>query len=203
MILIKKIRDFINRYKLRKSDKKLSEEIQLAKKLLEIYKSRTSTYKPYQSLIRVYLYLCVVVRDIYYLAELYHFEKDSNRKNFYARLICMSTYELIDDVNNLLGKDLISELEKSNLQIFISDIKELNKHFSSIRKEYGNTLRIIRNEASAHKNKDPLIILEAHNQVEKINITNLCFKISITHAYFMDVIFIKIIKRIYEQNEDK
>ena len=107
-------------------------------------------------------------------------------------MICQTTIELLEDANALLGKNLQKELGENDLVQFVDDIKGLNKIYSKLKKEYNNQLREIRNNASAHKNKEIRILLEMYDKVEQINITELTSKISLVHKYFMDVILVKI-----------
>lgn len=192
--MIKYIKDRILLRKLRKSDDSLSKEIELTKHLLELYKESERT--PYLALLNAHLYFSIVNRDLYYLAEQHYIEKNPNRKNFYARLICMTVVELLDDANSILGKNLLAEMESENLTEFIPDIKLLNKMYSNLKKDYISELRDIRNNAAAHKNKDPLIVLEMHKRVSGVDVKKICFEVSMIYAFFMDVILVKIFERL-------
>jgi hypothetical protein len=192
--MIKYIKERILLRKLRKKDNRISEEIELTKHLLELYNEREE--KPYLNLLNTYLYFSIVNRELYYLAELHYFEKNTHRKNFFARLICMTVVELLDDANSMLGKKLLSEMESENLTEFIPDINLLNKKYSELKKEYSSNLRDIRNNAAAHKNKNPLIILEMHKKVTEFDVKNICLKVSMIHSFFMDIVLSKIFNHL-------
>jgi hypothetical protein len=77
----------------------------------------------------------------------------------------MTIIEFLDDINRMLGKDLREELIRNHLDEFIDNIKSLNKEYARIKVTYDNIFRLIRNNASAHKNKDAIQLLHAYQQL--------------------------------------
>ena len=68
--MLSSIKDKYLRYRLKKSDNDLSKEISLLKQYISLLDKKNLTYS---KLINAYLYFILANRDIYYLAELYHF----------------------------------------------------------------------------------------------------------------------------------
>lgn len=101
------------------------------------------------------VYILLVNRDIFYLYNLYYFEKSPTKQNFYGRLLSMTIYEYLSDVNQLIGKSMIKEIEKNKWdQELIVDLKSILQSYSGLKKSFENELRETRNNAAAHKVKD-------------------------------------------------
>jgi hypothetical protein len=95
----------------------------------------------------------VVQADFAILFERYMLASREYEKTLYARILAVTVIEYLDDVNNLLGRDLIHDLEKVGFVDFIPTFKNLNKQLSAFKKSHGRLLRTIRNTAMAHKAK--------------------------------------------------
>lgn len=58
-------------------------------------------------------------------------------------------------------KSGLKELIANHLDELIESVKSLNKEYAKIKVKYDNIFRLIRNNASAHKNKDAIQLLDA------------------------------------------
>lgn len=87
-------------------------------------------------------------------------------KNLYARVIAVTIVDYIENINFLIGKECLRELQDNNMNHFVEDFKALNKRFSMFRKANDSYLRDIRNNAMAHKCKDALSLKRAIDRVD-------------------------------------
>src|SRR5690606_15655942 len=121
-----------------------------------------------------------------------------NEKNLFGRLLSMSLIEFLDDINYLLGKDLRNELINNNLKEYITQLSEINKAFSSIKKNYNSELRKIRNNASAHKTKKAKDLIDFTSKIEFENIHTISVNVSETNIQ-LTKLTTDIIYKINEQ----
>ncbi len=193
------IQDIVRLRRLKKIDIERSTEIELIEELwVNLEKKKISKY---DGLLNTCLYIALTNRDIYYLAEYHYFQKNKTRKNFFGRFLSMSIIEFLDDINHLLGKQLREELEKNNLNRFIKDINGLNKNYSSIKKEYKTKLKEIRNNASAHKNKDAKYLVNFHRDLSLDNLTEIGYNMGKLENQFVKItnqIFIAVSEQLSE-----
>lgn len=100
----------------------------------------------------------VVQADLAILLERYLLCNRVYEKKLYARIMALTILVYLDDVNNLLGRDLLCDLSKVGFKEFVLVFKEINKAFSKIKKDHGTLLREIRNNSLAHKAKSADIL---------------------------------------------
>jgi len=178
----KYFREKLHLIRLHKSDKQKDKEIKTLVTLWENFSKKGDTR--FDKLINVCLYSSLVNRDLYYLAEDYYFQKNKNRKNFLGRLFCMTIIEFLDGINYLLGKELTDELEQNNMLNYTPYIKNLNKHYSNIKRKYERDFRTIRNHVAAHRSKDAKLLMEYIDKVPIDKITAIGQEISKGEVYF-------------------
>lgn len=151
--MIKRILDRIHHYRAVKSNKRRDEVINLLFILWE--KLRKNGKNNADNYLNACVYILLVNRDIFYLYSLFYFEKNSLKKNFYGRLLSMTIYEYLSDVNHLIGKSMIQEIERNNWDSdLIIDLRKICKSYSMVKKKFERELKEIRNNASAHKSKE-------------------------------------------------
>ncbi|WP_054851802.1 hypothetical protein [Olleya sp. ITB9] len=128
----------------------------------------------YDEFYNVCLYSSIVYNDISILFDNYQTSESPTQKNLFGRLLCMTIIEFLDDINELIGKNLRQELESNNMSEFIDELKIIGKEFSSLKKENNTELRKIRNNSAAHKTKmaKDLINFTKENPFKNLNEIN-------------------------------
>jgi hypothetical protein len=114
-----------------------------------------------ESLYHIGMAVNVVQADFAILLERYLLSSRDYEKKLYARILAVTIIEFLDDVNNLLGKDLVQELEKLGFKKYVPKLKEINKNLSAFKKSHGKLLREIRNTAMAHKAKSAEVLYKS------------------------------------------
>lgn len=187
--------------KFKAADLQKTKELKLLNKLWSNLEKKGIT--KYDKLINLSIYSSLTNRDIYYLAEFYHFQRNKTRKNFFGRLLCMSIIEFLEDINFLLGKELTNELLSNDMKVFVDAIKKLNKEYSHIKKTYNKELREIRNNASAHKNKNAKLLQTFHEEIPINNLTEIGYNIGRLENYFQNITTLVFIEVAYQLKELK
>lgn len=151
----------------------------------------------YDEFYNVCLYSSIVYNDISILLDNYIISDSETQKNLFGRLLCMTIIEFLDDINELIGKNLRLELESNNMSEFVEELKIIGKEFSSIKRENNTELRKIRNNSAAHKTKlaKDLINFTKENPFE--NLIEISIAISQTNDSLIKLSS-KIISRITE-----
>jgi hypothetical protein len=106
------------------------------------------------------LHASITQADLAILTEKYALHKRSYEKSLFARFIAMTVIEFIEDINTLIGKELLKELTENGFHEFLPVFKKINEEFSNIKKVNGKMLKEIRNNALAHKSKNGLKLIE-------------------------------------------
>ncbi|MBA6155728.1 hypothetical protein H3Z83_04210 [Tenacibaculum sp. S7007] len=146
------------------------------KSILKVWsKLQKNKINKYDEFYNVCLYSSIVTRDISMLWNDYSLTDNETKKNLYGRLLSMTIIEFLDDINGLLGRNLRIELESNNMSEFISELNDVNKKFSTVKKQNNKELRLIRNNSAAHKSKKAKDLI---NFTENIHFENL-HKISV------------------------
>jgi len=138
--------------KIEKSDIIRDADIEAMQKLWKAFHDNRK--KKYDNLMNVCLFASIVGRDIQFLSKYYVISKSSNERNMFGRLLVMTVYEFLHDINGLMGKDLREELKRNGMVEFLNPLGSLNKSFSRIKKDNQEFLKTIRNNFAAHKTKD-------------------------------------------------
>jgi len=139
-------------------------DIEALKDLWQLYQKNGN--RSWGNFLNACLFSSIMGRDLELLSKRYILTKDKNEKNLFGRLLSMTIIEYLDDINNLLGNKLRKELIQNKLSDFSEQIKQINKRFSLIKKKNNTELRRIRNNASAHKTKDSLVLLDFTREIE-------------------------------------
>lgn len=190
------LRKWINR--LTNLQTKLSlRELELANEKTELVKEKdiqvlVSLWKTFQKsknhkydkLYNVSIYASIVGSDISYLSHRFLVSSNVGEKSVLGRLLSMTIIEFLDDILELMGKDLRNELLKNGYDNHIIELKEVSKKFANLRKANEKELRVIRNNAAAHKNKNALDLLDFTKKTELNEIYTLANKIKIINTEF-------------------
>lgn len=137
-------------------------------------------------------------RDIQFLSKNYGVSKNENEKNLFGRLLSMTIIEFLGDINNLLGDNLRNELIKNGYQEFIDELKLINKEFSSIKSKHNKELRKIRNNASAHKTKNAMDLIDFTQNFEMKNIISIAVDVMTINNKFT-----RLSTRIINRNSEE
>jgi hypothetical protein len=105
------------------------------------------------------------------------FASDEWSKRYFARQTCQLIYELIGDLFKILGNDFKKHIEKldnnENLKISLKDIRtDLN----NFKREYNKRLEVIRNVATAHRDKDFINQFEIIKSIIWMETISMAFK---------------------------
>jgi len=147
---------------------------------------KTKQSKKFNEYFNTALYCSITLRDISILYMDYITTKNKSKQNLYSRLLSMTIIEFLEDINFLLGKNLKQEFESNELKEFIPELNNINKKFALLKKENNKELRIIRNNASAHKTKDSLKLINLTDkthvkEIEKITSNIFIIQIELYH----------------------
>lgn len=125
------------------------------------------------------LYSALTQCDLSVLIKRYRIAKRAHEKSLYARMIAMTAIEFFEDINTLIGRDLLKELSITYFEDFVPVFKNINKKFGQLRKENEILLRQIRNNSSAHKSLDSLKFLELTYDIDtdKIYLLGISIKV--------------------------
>lgn len=128
----------------------------------------------YNELYNLCLYSSIVYNDISIIYDNYVLSKSETQKNLFARLLCLTIIEFLDDIDPMIGKNLRTELKSNEMGEFIAELKAVGKEFSTIKNINNSVLRKIRNESAAHKTKNSkdLIIYSTELPFENLNELN-------------------------------
>ena len=148
-------------------DKNLSlaeEDIKTMSEMFENYKRHN--VRSFDSFFHVCIYSVIAQTDLLILLEKFRLSKRNYEKLLIARIIALTIIEYIDDINILIGRDLLKELASNNFTEFISSFKEISKKYSDIKKNHDKLLRQIRNNLMAHKSKDSLKLAKSIYEID-------------------------------------
>ncbi len=124
-------------------------------------------YNKHDSFLNLCIFSDIINIDITLLLENIRLSKREQEKKLYSRVLATTIVDYLENINSLIGKDCLQELNNNNMIEFVVEFKRINKNFSNFRKENERILRDIRNNTLAHKSKDALILNE---KIQNINI---------------------------------
>ena len=137
----------------------IESSINHSKTTFELLKKRE--IRLFDGLYHLCIYSAIAQADLTLLTEKYNLSKRDYERLLFGRLIALFIIEFIDDINSLIGRDLLRELDKMNyFSSFIPPFKDINKQFSILKKNNDKMLRRIRNNSTAHKSKDSFLLHE-------------------------------------------
>ncbi len=143
----------------------LENSIRVQKEAIELLQK--TDIKDFDSLYNLSLYSALGNLDLLILLKNVLRAKRKYEKALFARLLALTIIEYMDDINPLIGHDLLNELNNNNLSEFTINFKSINKRYSTIKKNNERLLRQIRNTTAAHKSTDSLKLI---NYIEQLNI---------------------------------
>ena len=147
------LRNRINLYKAERSDEGRDEVLDKLFELWNLIKKKKGNKA--DTYFNASIYILLVNRDIYYLYNLFYFEKKLSKKNFYGRMLSMTIIEYLRDINLIIGRDMIAEIKKNEWdERLIDDLKKICKSYSTLRNKYNEQLTEVRNKSAAHRTKD-------------------------------------------------
>ena len=154
----------------------------------------------YDQFMNACIFSSIVGRDIQFLTKSYILTKNKNEKNLYGRLLSMTIIEFLEDINKLLGNKLRKELIRNDLSEYVSELNNINKEFSRIKKDNNKPLRRIRNNAAAHKTLDSKALLDFTSKLEIEDLNGISNSVSRTNKKFVEL-SIKLINRFKDDSQ--
>lgn len=149
------------------------------KNILKVWSNlQKNKINKYDEFYNVCLYSSIVTRDISMLWNDYSLTDNETKKNLYGRLLSMTIIEFLDDINGLLGRNLRIELESNNMSEFISELNDVNKKFSTVKKQNNKELRLIRNNSAAHKSKKAKDLINFTKNIHFENLHKISVEVS-------------------------
>ncbi len=134
--------------------------------------------KDFDNFLNLSLYSIIAQFDIAILLETIRISKRKYEKALFARMLALTIIEYMDDINPLIGHVLRKDLDKNNLSEFITIFKNINKQYSTIKKDNNRLLREIRNTTAAHKSKDSFQLLNYIEEIDILKVVNLGIEIT-------------------------
>jgi hypothetical protein len=131
------------------------------------------------------------------LLKRFRLAKRPHEKSLFARIIAMTAIEFLDDINTLIGRDLLKDLSKEYFKELVPVFKEINKKFNKLKSNNEALLRQIRNNACAHKSLDSLSFLKWAYEIDMTRIYLLGIEIKVISA-FMSKELVKVSRKIAE-----
>jgi hypothetical protein len=125
----------------------------------------------------VYLHHIIAQTDLLILMERVTVAKRDYEKKFFARMLAMHICEFLDDMNTLIGREMLGEFSNVIMEEFVPTFKRLNRQLNLIKKEHGSFLRTIRNKAAAHKTFESLVLAEIIQSIDTNRIFNIACQI--------------------------
>lgn len=124
-------------------------------------KYRHFNNKSFDSFFHVCIFSSIVQSDLILLLEKFRLAKRKYEQLLIGRVIALTIIEYIDDINVLIGRDLLKELTTNKHEEFIPPFKEISKKYAVLKRDNEALLRSIRNNAIAHKSKDSVKLIKA------------------------------------------
>lgn len=181
-----------------KSDIYREADIDQMIQLWKLYQNSGKT--KYNQFMNACIFSSIVGRDIQFLTKSYILTKNKNEKNLYGRLLSMTIIEFLEDINKLLGNKLRKELIRNELSEYVSELNNINKEFSRIKKENNKPLSRIRNNAAAHKTLDSKALLDFTSKLEIEDLNGISNSVSRTNKKFVEL-SIELLNRFTEESK--
>ena len=123
------------------------------------------------------VYSGVAQNDLQLLHQKFDTSDTLYEKNIFIRLLAMTIKEFLDDIFPLFNRAYLeSKHNPVNNEIFL-DFKLIRKDLNTIKNQHYNDLKNIRPFASAHKNKDPLILLSFITDEIQVDVTKISIEV--------------------------
>lgn len=151
--------------------KNVEHDISIFRDLLE--QSKNHGFKKHTHFFNLNVYTSLAYSDIVLLAERIRLTDRRFEKLLYARLLAMIMIEFLDDINRLIGKEFVRELEKNEFNDTVQIFKDIAKQYSKIKNDNEPLLRTLRNSTSAHKENDALKLVNMVYNIDSSGILNI------------------------------
>lgn len=151
--------------------KNVEHDISIFRDLLE--QSRNHGLKKHTHFFNLNVYTSLAHSDIVLLAERIRLTERRFEKLLYSRLLAMIMIEFLDDINRLIGKEFVKELEKNGFNDTIQIFKDIAKQYSKIKNDNESLLRTLRNSTAAHKENDALKLVNMVYNIDSSSILNI------------------------------
>lgn len=132
----------------------IKEEADLFLKALAYVESKYEKHSKAAEVSTIFPFLSLSILDILILNKQFLSTNDSIEKNFICRTAAQHMYEFLEDASRALGKTMNYFIGPLNDQNINSKLKELRESFNKLKNELHEPLKELRNNASAHKDRD-------------------------------------------------
>jgi hypothetical protein len=137
--------------------------------------------KPKQNPVNEFLalitYIGVSLNDLQLLHKHYIISNDNYEINLFSRLIAMSIKEFLDDIFGFLSRAK-NETQKYNANNDIQlEFNNIKKELNILKSRHYAELKEIRNNAVAHKDKNPKVLISYFFDKNKTDISNINIEI--------------------------
>lgn len=116
-------------------------------------------FKKYYLLFDKCLYNCLIQNDLViglkYL-DVSNVLKNLIEANYFARVVVLNSYEALNNLDKLIGKEIKSFCEMNDRQESFERIKAIGKKINALKKSCFTYLRNVRNTVIGHKDSDAL-----------------------------------------------
>jgi hypothetical protein len=131
------------------------------------YKAQRLTFEDNKLIWNISGFITLISIDIKTIQIGMYFAESEWHKRFYARQICTIMYESSIDIFELLGKKFNSLIsERIDIAPFIQELNDIRNRLNLFKNTNADYLNCVRNNTSAHKDKD---VLNQINIISNIN----------------------------------
>lgn len=150
----------------------------------------------------IFPYIELSIIDILILHRLYLINEDPMVRNFICRTAAQHMYEFLEDFGGVLGKQMNLLLNNHKTDQVVKKQIELRESFNKLKKELHKPLKEIRNNISAHKDRDIRKQIAQSDQIELVDFHLKFIKFMlffIVYRQFKNLVFAEL-KKKKEQN---
>ncbi|MGY5351108.1 hypothetical protein ACXGQW_00805 [Wenyingzhuangia sp. IMCC45533] len=143
------------------------------------FSEKTKNYgiNRFDNILNTQLHLYIVQADLTLFFERIRLSDRRFEKLLCARMLCLILAEYLKDFNSLIGKKFINELKENKYHKYITRIQAIHKELSNVRKQHEKMLIPARNQTSAHKNEDALLLINNMYSLDTTLIYNISFEV--------------------------
>ena len=136
----------------------------------------------YKAIVETNLYIMTIQADLVNAVVGLTKSQTEIQSKFYARALSVILYEYLKDLSSILGKELVANLNEIGYLEPINSIKQLNKEFSTFRKQNAEDLKKIRHKTFAHKSRNRIELTETIFNVDVLSIENIASNIILMNS---------------------
>lgn len=151
---------------------KLIATTELFKRTLESCKIKG--WNTHTELWNIGIYINIAAHDLSVLVLQLHFERDIWARRQIARHVALTIYEAAEDMTQLLGKKIREPLSNLNLlSQFDAKLRTARQPLDHFWKEHQSWLSDVRCMSAAHRDLDGLVLLEAIETLDIVQVAQL------------------------------